>query len=62
MAKWYDVCNDYSLEERAEAPDTTGMERIELDAGTAFGDDLDGEGALYFYGFAKLNGFYLEEF
>ena len=46
--RWYDVCDDYSLETRTDKPDLSDLESMEIEGGTAYGFDLDGEGPVFF--------------
>ena len=49
--KWFYVCNDYSLEEiKGEGPNLKGFQSLEIEGGTVYGEDLEEEGPLYYFG------------
>ena len=63
MAKrWYDVCDDYSLEERFDVPDTAFMQVCEVEGGTAYAFDFEEEGPIFFSCDNDVNGCYLGGF
>lgn len=47
---WYDVCNDYSLELRDEAPPESELDEMDIQVGefgTYYAFDFDNEGPIY---------------
>ena len=57
---WYDICNDYSLDLRNDAPlDVCGMTVIEVEVGKVY-FSMDGE-AIYLQGIEGLNNTYIDE-
>lgn len=62
MVRWYDVCDDYSLEERSDVPDVSAMQVCAVEGGTAFAFDFEDEGPIYFASEADLEGCYLGGF
>ena len=49
MVRWYDVCDDFSLEERFDVPDTAFMQVCEVEGGTAYAFDFEEEGPIFFF-------------